>query len=122
MKYYISNCLMCSCLFIMCASVVRAETEACRVNAEGVVAELRDSGDFPEMSKRETRIALQAAIAACDTTFSNLEAELEEAKSAHGTAKGIDPENDPVGWLKEQWHKEPVRKAGLDRLKKRAGR
>ncbi len=73
------------------------------------------------MTERELKIARRAASAACDETFSNLEAELREAKNTPKTSEGIDPENDPIGWLKEQWHKEPVRKAGLERLKKRAG-
>ena len=121
MKYNISNWMFYSCFLMMCTGA-QAETEACRANAGGIVAEMRSSGDYPDMTDREIRIARQAAIAACDTTFSNLEAELQEAKNSPQTSEGIDPENDPIGWLKEQWNKEPVRKKGLERLKNRAGR
>ena len=54
-------------------------------------------------------------------SFSKLETDLEKAKSQPESTEGIDPGMDPIGWLKEQWHKEPIKKKGLERLKKRAG-
>ncbi len=122
MKYCISYRILCSCLLFMSVPTVQADTATCSANAAGIVAEMRNGDDFPDMTDREVRIARQAAIAACDTTFSNLEADLEKAKNAPKSAEGIDPGMDPVGWLKEQWNKEPVRKKGLERLKNRAGR
>jgi len=80
----------------MCASGVQAETEACRANAAGIVAEMRNSDDYPDMTDREIKIARQAAIAACDMTFSNLEAELKEAKNSPERTEGIDPAMDPI--------------------------
>jgi len=96
--------------------------EACRANSAGIVAEMRNSDDYPDMTDREIKIASQAAIAACDMTFSNLEAELKEVKNSPESTEGIDPGMDPIGWLKEQWNKEPVKKKGLERLKNREGR
>ncbi len=122
MKYCISRWILCSCLLIMSVTTLQADTETCRSNAAGIVAEMRNSDDYPDMTDREIKIARQAAIAACDTTFSNLQADLEKARNTPKSAEGIDPGMDPVGWLKEQWNKEPVRKKGLERLKNRAGR
>lgn len=121
MKYCILSQIVCSCFLLMGVVAVQADTDTCNANAAGIVAEMRNSGDFPDMTNREIKIARQAAIAACDTTFSNLEADLQEAKNSPQSSEGIDPGMDPIGWLKEQWHKEPIKKKGLERLKKRTG-
>ena len=118
---YISNWILCGCFLITCTVGVQADTATCNANAAGIVAEMRNGGDFPDMTDREIKIARQAAISACDTTFSKLEADLEKAKNSPQSTEGIDPGMDPIGWLKEQWHKEPIKKKGLERLKKRAG-
>lgn len=117
MKYPV----FCSCLLLLNMASVQAETETCRNHAAGIVAEMQKRGDYPEMTDREIRIAKEAAMLACETTFSKLETDLEKAKSQPESTEGIDPGMDPIGWLKEQWHKEPIKKKGLERLKKRAG-
>lgn len=106
-----------SCLLIMLANIATAETATCRVNAAGIIAEMRH-GDYPDMTDREIGIARSAALAACEATFSDLQSDLEAAQQIP-PEEGVDPGVDPIGWLKEQWHKEPVRKAGIERLKKR---
>ncbi|GEM_PF-5157422 len=110
--------MFCSCLVIFGLSAVHAESDICRANAAGVVAEMRHSNEYPDMTEREIAIARQAALEACTRTFSTLQTDLEKARDVE-KREGIDPSVDPIGWLKEQWHKEPVRKKGIERLKKR---
>lgn len=100
--------------------VAQAESDTCRANAAGIVAEMRN-GEFAEMTKREIEIARHAAFSACEATFSDLETSLA-AKSTHAEETGINPEEDPIGWLKEQWSKAPERNPGHDRLKRRLGK
>lgn len=106
-----------SCFLIILADIAAAETTTCGVNADSIITEMRH-GDYPDMTAREIGIARSAALAACESTVSDLQADLEAAQQIQ-QKEGIDPGVDPIGWLKEQWHKEPVRKAGIERLKKR---
>lgn len=111
--------IICSILLITCVSTLQAETQTCHENATLIVEQMQTSGDYPAMTERENKIARQAAITACDKTFAQLETDLEAAQNSPKTEQGIDPETDPIGWLKEQWHKEPINKKGVDRLKNR---
>lgn len=96
-----------------------AETQTCRDNAAMIVEQMQASGEYPNMTNREVNIAKRAAIAACDETFAKLETDLKSAKNAPKTEEGVDPSQDPLGWLKEQWSKEPIKKKGLERLERR---
>lgn len=98
-------------------SAAQPASESCEINAAGVVAEMRHS-DFGPLSQREIDIVRAAALASCESTFTDLQTSLESSNATQAET-GIRAEDDPIGWLKEQWNKPPVEKDGLERLKRR---
>lgn len=119
MKYPIICSFLLTTSFTTLSFVAHAQTQTCQDNAVTIVEQMQVSGDFNTMTAREIKIATRAAMAACDETFAKLETQLEAAKNAPETDKGVDPSHDPIGWLKEQWHKESPKKKGLERLERR---